>query len=108
MSFITQRFSGTFLAATEENLFMLFSFIFYGRERCGFVRAVTEGLFVAKTALELKVGFTGFDFDHVGAVLGSCRYVHHILFALLLSYRSAGGALYERFSHRVTLCRVSQ
>jgi len=32
MSFITQRFAGTLLATTEEDLFRFFSFVFYGRE----------------------------------------------------------------------------
>jgi hypothetical protein len=32
VSSITQWFSGTLLAATEEDLFRFFGFVFYGRE----------------------------------------------------------------------------
>ena len=59
------------------------------------MRAITEGLFVAEAALAPEVGFTGFDFDRVGAVLGSYRRGAHILFSLLSSFRLAGNALYE-------------
>ena len=60
------------------------------------MRAVTERLFVAEAALAPEVGFPGFDFDRVGAVLGSYRRAAHILFSLLLSYRLTGVAVYER------------
>ena len=44
------------------------------------MRAVAEGLFAAEAALAPEVGFPGFDFDRVGAVLGSYRRVAQFFF----------------------------
>ena len=60
------------------------------------MRAVTERLFVAEAALAPEVGFPGFDFDRVGAVLGSYRRVAQFLFSLILPYRLTSIAVYER------------
>ena len=48
------------------------------------MRAVAEGLFVAEAALAPEVGFTGFDFDRVGVVLGSHRRGADILFFFVI------------------------
>ena len=96
MSSIAQWFAGTLLTATEEDLLGFFGFVFYGREWRRLVRAVTERLFVAEAALAPEVGFPGFDFDRVGAVLGSYRCVAQLLFSLILPYSLTSIAVYER------------
>ena len=60
------------------------------------MRAVAKGLFSTEATLAPEVGFTAFDFDRVGAVLGSYRRVAHILFSLFLPYRLTAVAVYER------------
>jgi hypothetical protein len=60
------------------------------------VRAVTERLFVAEAALAPEIGFPGFDFDLVGAVLGSYRRVAQFLFSLIFPYNLTSIAVYER------------
>ena len=58
--------------------------------------AVAEGLSAAEAALAPEVGFTTFDFDRVGTVLGSYRRAAHILFSLFLPYKLTGVTVYER------------
>ena len=60
------------------------------------MRAVAEGLFAAEATLAPEVGFTTFDFDRVGAVLGSYRRVAQFLFSLILPYSLTSIAVYER------------
>ena len=60
------------------------------------MRAVAKGLFATEATLAPEVGFTAFDFDRVGTVLGSYRRVAHFLFSLILPYRLPSIAVYER------------
>lgn len=57
------------LAAAEVNCFGLGGFVFYGRDVGGLVAAVAEGLVGAQSACAPVIGFFGFDFDWIWALL---------------------------------------
>ena len=90
VSAITQRFVLTVLAATEKDLSRCFSLVLDRCKRCRFVGAVTEGLFVAETALAPEVAFTGHNFDAVRAFLANRRCIAHFVFSMFWSRKSAG------------------
>lgn len=80
VSAITQRFPLTVLAATEKDLFRFFSLVLYRCKRCGFVGAITEGLFAAESALAPEVTFTGLNVDAVRFFLANRRRIAHFMF----------------------------
>ena len=77
MRAVAKRCLGACFAAAKPNCAVFFGGVFHRGKSGALVTAIAEGLFGRAPARAPEIGFSGFDFDRIGGLLGNDRCVRH-------------------------------